>query len=211
MTQQLPWDLKNEVEIGTNEFVNQFTLNRNFDRLLENDKELATALEEGVATELALDAEATTGTDETKAITPKQLHFADTEYIALSGHAIQPSLSDSTVAPSTSPTTYTIAGFEGDGLDVDNIRSIYVECTVFAGAVGLEQYTEITSTYPDNSIRSMIKTTSITSGSDNGIKTTVEIPINKTQTDVTLTITQAALAGSGSYTIIGAKQRTFAS
>jgi hypothetical protein len=209
---QLPWDVKNDVELGVNEFVNQYTINRNFDRLLENDITLSELLDQGIATELATDQEATEGVNDTNAITPNQLHFVDNEYIALSGHTIQPSLSDSISSPSTSPTTYTIDGFLGAGLDVDNIRSIYIECSVFAGSsAGFAQYTEVSSTYPDDSIHSIIRTTSITQGSDNGIIMTVEIPINKNQTDITLTITQQTAVGAGEYTITGVSQRTFAS
>lgn len=49
----IPWEDKSQVNIGTNEFVNQFTLNRNFNRLLENDRELNDLIYGGVATELA--------------------------------------------------------------------------------------------------------------------------------------------------------------
>lgn len=76
----LPWTDKNNVNIAINEFVNQFTINRNFDRLLENDKELQDQIDSGIATEIASDSEASSGIIETTAINPKQLKLSNGMY-----------------------------------------------------------------------------------------------------------------------------------
>jgi len=71
----LPWMNKNDVNLATNEFVNQYTMNRNLDHLLENDIYLEGLIDSGIATELATDAEAISGVITTKAVTPSQLQY----------------------------------------------------------------------------------------------------------------------------------------
>lgn len=91
----IPWTDKKQVNLGTNEFVNQFTLNRNFDRLLENDNELKDQLASGVATELATSEEAVSGVITTKAITPSgvtdMFSVSGQSYIGTSGYQKLPS------------------------------------------------------------------------------------------------------------------------
>ena len=206
----LPWQNKSDVELGTNEFVDQFTLNRNLDRLHENDQYMIDLLDMGVATELASDAEATSGVVTAKAITANQLHFADIEYTSISGHSVTTTVSDSQQIAGIYQTTYTINGFLGDNVDVDNIRGLYIKCFAFSNT---SNHTYITATFPDDTTETIFEHTGANGDDDGACGSTIFIPINKNQTDIIIRLVLTADTGTpiSSYTIIGASQRTFES
>lgn len=150
---------------------------------------------------LATDDQATSGIETTVAINPKQLHFADHEYVALSTYG------GSAIAEETAASSYVyeLSGFAGSGLNTDEIREIYIQVRVRTGAGN--RYATITCTYPDSVARTIAECYSYDGNDEVNSKYVVTIPINKAQTSFTVTMSNSS--GEHSHQIIAAKQRTF--
>lgn len=205
----LPWDTKTEVNLATNEFVNQFTVNRCLTRLLQNDSILDTLIDEGVATELATDNEAISGIITNKAVTPKQLHFVDNEFVSISGHSDVGFVTNSRTSAGVTTDTYSISGFLGDvDLDNDEVRQLHIStrCKIQTDSGRLAY---ITVTYPNGSTYNINSMT--TAGNDSEwveSLTTPSVPINKDTDEITITLT-TNFSNEVEYTIIGVTQRVF--
>lgn len=182
---KLPWDERRCVNIGSNEFVNQFTLNRNLNKLLENDLSIFDQLEHGNLTKLAIDGDAVAGVDDTRAITSRHLHFVDTQYVPLVG--------DNLIKSDAGSYTYLINEFEGDGsydLQPQQIRSLIIESFLFGGD---SHNITITLQIFNNDNVMNLETVICRSYGDNGDDdcgsgNTVNIPINHDTKYVTLII-----------------------
>lgn len=204
MSLNLPWNNYADIELAGNELVSQFSMNRCLRRLLDNDYSFTTLLENTTALEYATDAQAASGVITTAAITPKQLHFADTKYIELSG--------GTTDLIKTAPGTYTynISDFRGDGLDETNtgeIRGLWVYAFAFAGDW---HQSKINAQFPydADATTTICESFGINSDDDCGNGVTTFIPIKKGQTSIKF-ILSGADAGYIKLQIKGAQIRTF--
>ena len=120
----------------------------------------------------------------------------DTEYVAITGHSV-----NSVTKSSNGTWTYIISGFTGTGLVQSEIRTLYVQTFLRKGLGSVD------CTYPDGSTRSIAERGQSGDGDDNGrCSLVVPVPINKGQTDITITL---QVPTAGNFSIIGASQRSF--
>lgn len=145
----------------------------------------------------ATDPQFQAGTSTDTVVTPAQIHAFDTEYVALTGGTT--GLNQT----ATGTYVYNIADFTGTGLDTDEIRMIYISTQA------VETATEgwITATMPDGTAVYINRIAAY--GGGDYVKTAplASIPINKGQTDITLTIQKGA--NNMEFTIVGVSQRVF--
>lgn len=100
---------------------------------------------------------------------------------------------------------YYISNFTaGIGFLYEKARGIYIRCR--ANQVGtFSEYSRIICTYPDGSTKKLLETfnENTTPQEGTGIDIIVFLPINKNQSNFTITLTCSAAAGNTQYEIIG--------
>jgi len=108
----------------------------------------------------------------------------------------------------TTTGTYYISNFTaGIGFLYEKARGVYIRCR--ANQVGLfSEYSRIICTYPDGSTKKLLETfnENTTPQEGTGIDIIAFLPINKNQSNFTITLTCSAAAGNTQYEIIGCIQ-----
>lgn len=201
---KLPWDERRDINIGTNEFVNQFTLNRNLNKLLENDKTIAHQMEFGTLTTLADDISVNVGTDTTMATTPHHLHMLDYEYVPLESGTI------GLIQVDNGEYRYVINDFTTNpmyDLNTQQIRSIMV----VGGISGRnDSLCEITYTIDTLPTVMLMHASGSSSNNDSELvshKVNFQIPINHSTNSITFNLTSNAFTPY--LEIIGCTQRIY--
>lgn len=162
---------------------------------------------EALSANVASDAQATAGIAEDVSINPKQLHFVDHRFIPFTQYdgGSQP-LSQS----GNGTWDYYISGFEGTGLETDEIREILLTCFAFDNAShDLQTNVTVHDTVYGSFTYTLNRSYGENGDDDCGSGCSANIPINSTTTKLTLVNSGAGV--SISFDIKGGKQRIFSS
>jgi hypothetical protein len=200
MNEELPWVDRKDVNIGTGEFVNQYTLNRNLNKLLENDVFLKSYIDDTLSSSVS-------GILENASF--------DFEYVPVT-IGTNPLYIEQQSNINETPYTYNIADFKNivNGTDLvnqSNIRSIYVEVYSDVDFNAENQEIYIKADFPnDTNPHILLYQQSHTPSDSEALQSsTVEVPINKGQITFTLYLKTTANFDNGAkvyFKIVGVKQ-----
>lgn len=194
----IPWTDRRDVNIGSNEFVNQFTLNRNLNRLLDNDLHLKDYIDDLIGTQVSDILDGAT---------------IDTEYVSVTSYNSDQSLLSKSFASTTDEATsqdyiFNIDLFGGD-FTPSKIRQLHVVCDITT--TGNTTHGVMHVSYPDNSTNS----NKLVFGDDSYTSTRnniIVIPINNDQSNVKITISFPSVSHTSistiNFEIIGVTQQT---
>lgn len=159
---------------------------------------------ESLSANIASDAQATAGIVEDVSINPKQLHFVDYRFIPFTQYD---GGSQALTQSGDGSWDYYISGFEGTGVDTEEIREILVSCFGFDGANhDVQTNVIIYDTFYGSVTYLLNRSYGINGDDDCGSGSSANIPINSTTTKITLTNSGG---GTSSFDIKGGKQRIF--
>lgn len=122
-------------------------------------------------------------------------------YVEITGHSIEAITHSQNVAGNATY-TYTIAGFQGVGLNPSKIRGLWITYAVSSDA----DQVDIMAHFPDGVLKILGLLDTVAVGDDRHQASTTLIPVNEGQVSLDIQLRRIGGAGSGgvSYTLVGA-------
>lgn len=132
---------------------------------------------------------------------PALLTKALISYVPIASHSVQALTNSQNVAGVTT-WTYTVAGFQGTGLNTSKIRCLWVRCISSSDA----DYVDVQAHFPDGVLQILSALDSVAVGDDRHQEGIALVPVNAGQISLDIQLRRIGGVGSGgvSYHILGA-------